>query len=79
MVNNRNEGHGTSPVSWTGLPTVTLQSSGYLHTGQQQYFKQWVMSLLLVRKFVTESQVFYVVRFVPSSLNVFLQKHIIQY
>jgi len=38
-------------------------------------FKQWVMSLLLVRNLVTESQIFSIVVFVPFSLNVFFQKH----
>jgi uncharacterized protein YecE (DUF72 family) len=73
--NNRNEVHDTWPVSRTGLPSVTLQSGGYLHTGQQQFFKQWVMRILLVRNLVTESQISCIVRFFLSSLNVFLQKH----
>jgi len=39
------------------------------------FFKQWVMSLLLARNLVTELQIFYIVWFVPFSLDVFLQKH----
>jgi hypothetical protein len=55
--------------------SITTESWVFTHRTATFLFKQWVTSLLLVRNLVTESEIFYIVRSVPSSLNVFLQKH----